>query len=63
VPESLGEGARVGPWPDGPARVPIRGPTQDGERRRQKTPRGRNWMLIRGPTGRVVLGTACSQVR
>ena len=29
----------------------------------QSTPRGRNWTLIRGPIGRVVLGTACSQVR
>ena len=27
------------------------------------TPRGRNWMLIRGPTGLLVFGTACSQVR
>ena len=31
--------------------------------RDQRTPRGRNWMLMRGPTGRAVLGTACSQVR
>ena len=29
----------------------------------QRTPRGRNCTLIRGPTGLAVLGTACSQVR
>ena len=29
----------------------------------QATPRGRNCTLTRGPTGFVVLGTACSQVR
>ena len=31
--------------------------------RTQRTPRGRSWTLIRGPTGLAVLGTACSQVR
>ena len=31
--------------------------------RGQRTPRGRNWMLMRGPTGRERLGTACSHVR
>src|SRR5215831_13289955 len=30
---------------------------------RQRTPRGRNCTLIRGPVTRVLLGTACSQVR
>ena len=30
---------------------------------RQRTLCGRNWMLMRGPTGRAVLSTACSQVR
>ena len=30
---------------------------------RQRTPRGRNWIEMRGPTARAVLGTACSQVR
>jgi hypothetical protein len=30
---------------------------------RQRTPRGRNWTLMRGPVGRADLGTACSQVR
>jgi error-prone DNA polymerase len=30
---------------------------------RQRTPRGRNCTLIRGPTGWDVFGTACSQVR
>ena len=29
----------------------------------QRTPCGRNWMLMRGPTERAVFGTACSQVR
>src|SRR6201996_2780156 len=29
----------------------------------QRTPRGRNCTLIRGPAGRAVFGTACSQVR
>ena len=29
----------------------------------QRTPRGRNCTLIRGPTGRAVLGIECSQVR
>ena len=29
----------------------------------QRTPRGRNCTLIRGPTGLAVFGTACSQVR
>ena len=29
----------------------------------QRTPRGRNCTLIRGPTGWDVFGTACSQVR
>jgi tRNA (Thr-GGU) A37 N-methylase len=28
-----------------------------------RTLRGRNWMLMRGPTGRAVFGIACSQVR
>ena len=28
-----------------------------------RTPIGRNWMLMRGPTARAVLGIACSQVR
>jgi hypothetical protein len=28
-----------------------------------RTPRGRNWTLMRGPTGRADLGIACSQVR
>ncbi len=29
----------------------------------QRTSRGRNWMLIRGPVGFAVFGIACSQVR
>lgn len=29
----------------------------------QRTPAGRNWMLIRGSVTRALLGTQCSQVR
>jgi len=43
------------PFPDHPGPSP----TTPG----QRTPRGRNWMLIRGPTGLALLGIACSQVR
>src|ERR1035437_1361068 len=41
---------------------PYRRPVTDSGSS-QRTPRGRNWMLIRGPTYLVVLGTECSQVR
>lgn len=34
-----------------------------GTQRVHHTLRGRNWMEMRGPTGREVLGTQCSQVR
>jgi hypothetical protein len=41
----------------------CRGVTDGPMTRRQATPAGRNCTLTRGPTGFVVLGMQCSQVR
>ena len=52
---------RVGKWWTWPRRRARSGSAGSGEP--QNTLRGRNCTLTRGPAGRDVLGTACSQVR